>query len=405
MCSQQLELMVDLPDLDIPDMYSTVIPSPNAHTPVTRFQFHVLQPQLNSLVFPSAAASFSIAPPSGTYNLSNLSKAPIPPTSYLRSLKAHIIDLAPGDRLPFHSIHDPANTKELLPLWILTVWEEVSRIAGAQDKWKASYSWVTSLQNTCRYNDCVATTFAHLEVLGWNSPVSLYGLRGITNLSLAQFLADDRVDDEAIDLMSRFLAAKSTLPHDTLIADLRLPRFISARDHAFRPPPAHICELEEQITCAAVLYFPMFYAKYQHWVAFKVDLLRKEVTYGKFDNNFDRCCVITLSYLIADSMGNTLNKPEEFISALLRWLSACCGGKFTFIGKKLQVGSQRDSTSCGFFAINAVSHSVFNATLLTHQDVRENRLQWFNDLCDAVAHRVTSSRPFCETPSLIVFNL
>ena len=262
MCTRQLELAVDFPDLDIPGMYSTVIPLPNAHTLVTRFRFHVLQPQLSSLVFPTAAASFSAAPPSGTYDLCDLSKAPIPPASYLRSLKAHLLNLTPGNHLPFCAICNPVNTKELLPLWVLTVWEEVSRIAGAQDKWKASYSWVRSLQNTQRHNDHVVATFAHVEVLGWNSPVSLYRLRGITNLSLAQFLADDRVDDEAIDLMSQFLVAKYTLPQDTFIADLRLSCFISAQDHAFRPSPAHIHELEEQVVRAAVLYFPMFYAKY-----------------------------------------------------------------------------------------------------------------------------------------------
>ena len=44
MCSQPLELMVDLPGLNIPEMYATVIPLPNTHTPVNRFRFHVLQP-------------------------------------------------------------------------------------------------------------------------------------------------------------------------------------------------------------------------------------------------------------------------------------------------------------------------------------------------------------------------
>jgi hypothetical protein len=96
-------------------------------------------------------------------------------------------------------------------------------------------------------------------------------------------------------------------------------------------------------------------------------------------------------------MGNSLTKPEEFIAALLLWLSTRCGGGFT-LGKKLPVGSQLDSTSCGFFAINAISHGVFNTTLLTHLDVRENRLQWFNNLCDAIAQWVIPSCPVNKTP-------
>ena len=91
MCSQPLELAVDLPGLDIPDVYLTVIPSPNAHTPVNRFWFHVLQPLSGSLAFLTASALLSTAPPLGTYNLGDLSKAPIPPASYLRSLKKHIL--------------------------------------------------------------------------------------------------------------------------------------------------------------------------------------------------------------------------------------------------------------------------------------------------------------------------
>lgn len=87
-------------------------------------------------------------------------------------------------------------------------------------------------------------------------------------------------------------------------------------------------------------------------------------------------------------MGNSLTKPEGFITALLGWLSLCCGGKFTFVGKKLPIGSQRDVTSCGFFAINAISHSVFDTVLLAHVDIREDRLRWFNDLCDAIAQPV-----------------
>jgi len=90
-------------------------------------------------------------------------------------------------------------------------------------------------------------------------------------------------------------------------------------------------------------------------------------------------------------MGNSIPKPEEFVGALLRWLSTRYRRKFAFVGRKLPAGSQRDTTSCGFFAMNAISHSVFNADLLAHGDVRGNRLSWFNDLCKAIAEQVIRS--------------
>ena len=222
MCSHPLELVVDLPDLDVPDMYSTAIPSPNAHTPVNWFWFHVLQPCLNSLVFPTAAASLSTTPPSGTYNLCDLSKASIPPTKYLRSLKEHLINTSnPDGHLSFRSVRNPANPEELLPLWVLTIWEEVSWLADSQEKLNASYSWVRSLQDMRHPDsDHTTATFSRLEVLGWNSPMSLYRLWGMTTLLLTQFLGDGRVNDEAINIMSRFLSAKPTLPCGILIADL-----------------------------------------------------------------------------------------------------------------------------------------------------------------------------------------
>ena len=68
-------------------------------------------------------------------------------------------------------------------------------------------------------------------------------------------------------------------------------------------------------------------------------------------------------------MGNSIPKPEQFIKALLWWLSARSGWDFTFLGRKLPVGSQHDSTSCGFFAMNVISHSIFGTDLLMHGDV------------------------------------
>jgi len=87
-------------------------------------------------------------------------------------------------------------------------------------------------------------------------------------------------------------------------------------------------------------------------------------------------------------MGNSIPKPEVFVKALLWWLSARSGQKYTFIGRKLPIGSQRDTTSCGLFAMNAISHSIFGTDLLTHGDIRKNRLMWFNSFCKAIIQPV-----------------
>lgn len=87
-------------------------------------------------------------------------------------------------------------------------------------------------------------------------------------------------------------------------------------------------------------------------------------------------------------MGNSIPKPEALVKALLWWLSARCSQGFKFIGRKLLVGSQRDTTSCGFFAMNAISHDIFGVDLLAHGDVRKDRLRWFNKLSTAIVQQV-----------------
>jgi len=255
---------------------------------VSRFRFHVLQEQRGALVFPPAETSFSTLPPSGTRNLSELAKLPIPPAKYLQSLKTYLNNSPDNTRLSFRSIHDPTNREELLPLWVLTIWDEVSLLIGSRNRWTQSYSWVKRLQANQEGED-TRRALAYLEVIGWGSQMSLYGLQGMTNLSLPQFLSDCCINGEGIDLMARFLSSNPTLPASVLVLDLRLSNFLStigsqaALDH---PSPPYIQEFENQLTRANAFFFPSFYKKYNHWIAFKVDILRREVLYGTFS-----CCL------------------------------------------------------------------------------------------------------------------
>jgi hypothetical protein len=283
MSSLPLELAVDIPGMEIPECFLSVIPSTAADTPVNRFRFHVLQEQKGALVFPPAETSFSVLPPSGTYNLSDLTKHPIPPAKYIRSLKTHLNNSSNNTRLTFQSIRNPTNHEELLPLWVLTVWDEVSLLIYSRNQWTQSYSWVKRLQATRQECEGTRLAFTHFEVLGWGSQISLYGLQGMTNLSLAQFLSDNCVNGEAIDLMARFLSSNPTLPARVLVLDLRLSNFLStvgSRDTLDCPSPPYIQEIENQLTGANTFYFPSFHAKYNHWIAFKVDIFHREVMYG-----------------------------------------------------------------------------------------------------------------------------
>jgi hypothetical protein len=283
MTSQLLELPADIPGLEIPEDYLSVIASPDINIPVSRFRLHVLQEQKAALVFPPAETSFTTSPPSTTYNLSDLAKHPIPSAKHLRSLKTYLNNSSDDTRLSLRSIRNPSNREELLPLWVLTAWNEVSSLIDSRNKWAQSCLWVQHLRDTHQEGTQLAST--HFRMLGWGSELPLYGLRGITTLSLAQFLGDNRINGEAIDLMSRFLSHSPARPAGVLVFDLRLSNFLSTicSQEAFdRPSPPHIEELEHQLTQANAFYFPLFHASCEHWVAFKVDRCRREIVYGTF---------------------------------------------------------------------------------------------------------------------------
>lgn len=283
MASLPLELAVDIPGLEIPECYLSVVPSSDIDTPVNRFRLHVLQERKGGLVFPPAGTSFSVLPPSRTYDLSELARHPIPPAKYLQSLKTYLNNSPDDARLAFRSIRNFTNHEELLPLWVLTVWDEVSSLIDSRDQWTQAFMWVKRLQATHHEDEGVQLALAHFGVIGRGSKISLYGLRGITNLTLAQLLSDNRINAEAVDLMARFLSSSPSLPAGTLVLDLRLSNFLSTVDlqkAANHPPPPHIQELENQLIRANTFYFPLFHGEYDHWIAFKVDMLRKEVSYG-----------------------------------------------------------------------------------------------------------------------------
>lgn len=51
-------------------------------------------------------------------------------------------------------------------------------------------------------------------------------------------------------------------------------------------------------------------------------------------------------------------------------------------------GEQKDSLSCGLFAMNAIRHDVLKAPILRHKGIRVERVRWFNALCQTVHEMV-----------------
>lgn len=76
----------------------------------------------------------------------------------------------------------------------------------------------------------------------------------------------------------------------------------------------------------------------------------------------------------------------------MEWLTFALDKVFT-MGKigSFKSGQQKDSVSCGLFAVNAIRHNVLNAPLLDQKETRAERARWFNTLCQTAYEAVRVS--------------
>ena len=147
----------------LPVRYPIII---GTNTPVSRFRLHTLQEQKDGLVFPLAEISFSTSPPSWACDLFKLARHYPPSKAHSATQEDKPRQLTDDVRLAFRSIHNPTNHEELLPLWVLTVWDNVSSPIGSLNRWSRYYSWVKRLRATRREGESTRLALTHFEVLG-----------------------------------------------------------------------------------------------------------------------------------------------------------------------------------------------------------------------------------------------
>jgi hypothetical protein len=97
-----------------------------------------------------------------------------------------------------------------------------------------------------------------------------------------------------------------------------------------------------------------------------------------------------LSRTIADSCG--FAKPSSLVTKLVQWLSFTFDKTFKVekVGS-FKSGKQKDSLSCGLFAVNAICCDVLKASLLVQGEIQSERVRWFNMLCQTAYETVRLS--------------
>ncbi|KAJ3738347.1 hypothetical protein EV360DRAFT_90574 [Lentinula raphanica] len=111
--------------------------------------------------------------------------------------------------------------------------------------------------------------------------------------------------------------------------------------------------------------FVSHWMKKRHWVTFKVDINRAQITY-------------------ADGIPDN-PRPRELLKRLTGWLNTEFKKTFKALdpGNIMRHGIQDDFYNCGIVAVNAIEYELFKSEVWTSQKKVFHRVRWFNDLSRA----------------------
>ncbi len=277
---------------------------------VSAFVKHKFRPQYTALVHPNHSSCFSDNAPTTTPNTDN--NAPFPPSKTLQIMKDWSRQaLLDGAR----SINHPI-TKERYDLWVLTYWLKLQDVLLLQKRWKEGCRWLAQ-----RPRDPVAGTAFEAAVqllakLPCDADTSAFQTRGARTADLVRLLSNNWIDDEIMNLLlghlgqrvraAPALSRKIVLGDRAFVLELCRAKSAAVYDGA-SPPLMRRVEMELGPSPKGFLYFPVFLREERHWVAVRVNFLRREVSYGTY-----------LSF----------TSPQRWYSSVLKathWESGCPG--------------------------------------------------------------------------------
>lgn len=72
---------------------------------------------------------------------------------------------------------------------------------------------------------------------------------------------------------------------------------------------------------------------------------------------------------VGDSQCQQRDSPLPILTNLQAWIQARFGQKYKITGSSIKSGTQRDTSSCGLFAINMIEHAIFGDMLCEQNDI------------------------------------
>ena len=227
----------------------------------------------------AATECFSDNPPNEI--LTSLVVRDIPPQKFIQDIASQF-GQAVLDR--WRSIKDPLYDKSFVPFWVLTLWERLMELNTAKEKWRAATTWFQCFSKTL---DPTLSTAAreHLSRIGWGTEITV-GQERATALKLPQLLGDVLLDSATLDLMAGCTQLEVDYAggptHMHICGSIFTNKVTQLRETGKKPPDWFRKRFIDPVWNGQwrVLYFPMFWSKYKHWILVKVNFTTGCVSIG-----------------------------------------------------------------------------------------------------------------------------
>ncbi|KAJ7438890.1 hypothetical protein B0H11DRAFT_2356551 [Mycena galericulata] len=257
-------------------------------------------------------------------------------------------------------------------------------MVDGREAWEVAKKWIDLRRHSLPAADQAACRFSNL---GWNA--GLKSLPGDSTQIFARMISDRMISDGLVDMMIYLLGKRISKELGPQIAStvvvverpfiIEILQATTADDYK-KPKKGYLQIIEGKLKKDNIseLWFPALWAEQIHWLPFKCDFRE-----------------LTLSYGDPLKMNG---KPQQIIQKTLWWLRGRVDKRFKSTGNVLRCGRQNDTINCGIIAVNTIAHHVIGDALWVASHKVQNRIKWFNDLCEEQEISTATCQPRRLTP-------
>jgi hypothetical protein len=327
-----------------------------------------------------------------------LFEAPVPPRRWLGDLEATL-------KNEWHtharvtSVQHPTVSNLRLPLWVGNFWWSLVDTVEQKEEWRKAECWISGQVQDAKVYEAREL----MRRTPWGTKIWVLAGADCSSFVgvISRLLSTDWLGGRNIDTLAAYLnfcagndrgGAGECWVGDTYFSTC-LRRVFRATKTAIRTN-WDLNTYRDAITARGCrhLFFPANLGN-THWIAFGVDLKKKEYCFGESSISLcaDACLLTTTLCELGDSLGDRKSSTdlEHICRGLEGWLNVTFGAGFKDLGKTLPIGRQADSYSCGICVINAIEHAMFGVPLFTDSDRHHLRIQYF---VGAVKHLLNDVR-------------